>query len=183
MPSRLIDVLSLPQFIKLDLYLDMNMISVSYISDGPMMYNVHGANVGNQAYEDLWGDLTQHYLKQTDIDLLDQAAQTIKALSECDALAETNSTKMADLEESLCTNLRSVLAGEDVESMTLEDDTLSTLTYAVMRIDRLMKFKNMQAALDNDDSGKQTSAIDIVELIVDRGRLGYKDEGPVRLAF
>lgn len=111
--------------------------------------------------------------------MLDQAVQTLSALIAADELSETNDAKMTELQDTLANSLRAAVAGEDIESMSLEADALHTLTTWLARIDRLQKVHNLSDALIDTDDGKQTSAYDIIDSLVERGRMGYNDEATV----
>ncbi|PRQ73544.1 hypothetical protein AAT19DRAFT_15111 [Rhodotorula toruloides] len=152
--SRIIDILAIPRLISLDLYLDMQQIS---------------------AYESLWDDVTKQFLKHTQADVLDQATRTLAHFVAANNLSATNQTKLAELEEKLVSTLRTS-AGDDVEGATFEDDECHALTACVARIEKLSKVRNLNATLEDTDGGKVTSALDILDGIANRGRLGYKAE-------
>jgi cohesin complex subunit SA-1/2 len=86
---------------------------------------------------------------------------------------------MASLEESLASSLREAVAGKDVESSAFEEDELLALESWLARIDKLQKIRDISGSLDDTDEGKQTSAWEIIDSLVERGRLGYKDEASV----
>ncbi|BGP22583.1 cohesin complex subunit SA-1/2 [Rhodotorula toruloides] len=152
--SRIIDILAIPRLILLDLYLDMQQIS---------------------AYESLWDDVRKQFLKHTQADVLDQATTTLAHFVAAKNLSATNQTKLAELEETLVSTLRT-MAGEDVEGATFADDECHALTACVARIEKISKMRNLNATLDDTDGGKVTSALDILDGIANRGRLGYKAE-------
>lgn len=111
--------------------------------------------------------------------MLDQAVQTITKLNASTTLGNTNTSKMTELEETLSNSLRQAVAGKDVESSAFEEDELLALQFWLARIDKLLKVTNLCTSLDDTDEGKQTSAWEIVDSLVERGRLGYKDEATV----
>lgn len=135
-----------------------------------------------QAYEALWDDVTKQFLKHTQADVLDQATTTLAHFVAANNLSATNQTKLAELEEKLVSTLRTS-AGDDVESATFEDDECHALTACVARIEKLSKVRNLNATLEDTDGGKVTSALDILDGIANRGRLGYKAEARVRAAL
>ncbi|SGZ15754.1 BQ5605_C029g10698 [Microbotryum silenes-dioicae] len=153
--ARIIDILAIPRLLLLDVYLDLRMVT---------------------AYEGLWDAVTTQFFKHSDSDVLDQATQTIMYLRKASSLANTNTEKMAGLEEKLVSTLREVVAGKDLESDGFEEDELHAVTACFARFDRLYKVVDLSEALQNDDKGKQNSVMEIVESVVERGRLGYKDE-------
>ncbi|GAA6060152.1 hypothetical protein JCM10212_001449 [Sporobolomyces blumeae] len=154
--SRMLDVLSVPRLIQLD----------------------HYHNFGT-AYEKLWDDVKKQFLQHTNTDVLDQAVRTIVHMLGAADLAQTNQAKFSELEEDLVTTLRQAVTDKDVESATFEKDELSSLTAVVARLDKLSKVKNLGNSLDDTDGGQQTSVWEIVDSIVNRGRLGYREEGPM----
>ena len=133
-----------------------------------------------QAYEGLWDDVTKQFLKHTDPNVLDQAVQTITKLNASTTLGNSNQTKMAELEDTLASSLRQAVVGKDVESSAFEEDELLALQSWLARIEKLLKVTNLCDSLDETEEGKQTSAWEIVDSLVERGRLGYKDEASVK---
>ncbi|GAA5920161.1 hypothetical protein JCM6882_006360 [Rhodosporidiobolus microsporus] len=153
--GRMVDVLSIPRLVNLDLYLDMRLVS---------------------AYESLWDDVTKQFLKHTSSAVLDQAALTLVHFISISNLSATNNTKLAELEEALIAALRTSTTGRDVESASFEDDEVLALTACVARIEKLAKVRNLSNALEDTDGGKETSAADLLDAVVNRGRLGYQEE-------
>ncbi|GAA5919670.1 hypothetical protein JCM1841_005220 [Sporobolomyces salmonicolor] len=154
-PARMIDILSIPRLVRLDMYLDLRMLT---------------------AYETLWDDVTKQFLMHTDPDVLDQAVRTIIHFLSATNLSNTNQTKSTELEETLVSALHHAVADKDIESSTFEEDELHTLTASVARVDKLSRVRNLAMSLNDNDGGKQTSAWEILDSLVNRGRLGYKEE-------
>ncbi|GAA5843847.1 hypothetical protein JCM9279_000166 [Rhodotorula babjevae] len=152
--SRIIDILSLPRLISLELYLEGQQIS---------------------AYEALWDDVTKQLHKHTQPDLLDQAVRTLVAFLAAKDLSATNQTKLGELEETTIGALRTA-AGDDVESASFSEDELHTLTSCVARLAKLSAVYNISLAMEDTDDGKAASVLDILDGIFNRGRLGYKEE-------
>lgn len=132
-----------------------------------------------QAYESLWDDVSKQFLKHTSSDVLDQAVQTIAFLLSSKTLGNTNTTKLAELEESLVSSLREAVAGKDIESSAFEEDEVLILTSWVARIDKLNRALDLSDSLNETDDAKQSSSWEIIDSLVERGRLGYKDEALV----
>lgn len=179
-PARMADILAIPRLISLDLYLDMQKISVR---SQPLSRSTHrrtNKESPTQAYEALWDDVTKQLKKGTDSDVLDQAARTLVVFLATTNLSATNQAKVADLERELVVALRTA-AGEDVENASFEEDDLAALTASVARIEHLYRVKSLNEALDERDGTAVTSAVELVDGIVARGRRGYKEEEPVRL--
>ncbi|KAK4699710.1 cohesin complex subunit SA-1/2, partial [Phenoliferia sp. Uapishka_3] len=153
-PSRVVDLLAIPTLISLELYLDMRLIS---------------------SYEALWDDITKQLNKHANVQVIDQAVRTIQVLNEGSTLGNTNAAKMAELEETLVSSLREAVSGKDVESAAFEEDELLALGSCVLRICRLYAVHDLSNTLDDTEDGK-SSAWEIIDSLVERGRLGYKDE-------
>lgn len=118
-------------------------------------------------------------LKHTDSDVLDQAVRTIAHFLGSADLSTENQLKMPELEEALLAALRQCVDDKDIESATFEEDEVHNLAACVARLDRLSRVKNI-SSLEDNDGGKQTSVWEILDSIVNRGRLGYKEEAEVR---
>ncbi|GAA6013136.1 hypothetical protein JCM11491_005192 [Sporobolomyces phaffii] len=151
-PARMVDILAVPRLIQLDLYHDHS-----------------------SAYETLWDDVKKQFLKHTDSDVLDQAVRTISHFLGAADLSAENQTKLPELEDALLAALRQCVDDKDIESATFEEDEIHNLTACIARIDKLSRVKDI-ASLEDNDGGKQTSVWEILDSIVNRGRLGYKEE-------
>lgn len=123
--------------------------------------------------------MTKQLLKHTDVDVTDQAIKTIGFLLESTVLGNTNDAKIVSLEDTLISSLRTTVAGKDIEVSAFEEDELSTLSALVARIFKLFTIRDISNALDDNEGEKQTSAWEIIDSLVERGRLGYKEEGAV----
>lgn len=108
--------------------------------------------------------------------MIDQAVKTIRFFLASFTLGNTNSVKIAELEDRLVSSLRKAVDGKDVESSAFEEDELLALKGWVARIEKLYSVKDISTTLDDTDDGKHSSAWEIVDSLVERGRLGYKDE-------
>ena len=124
--------------------------------------------------------MTKQFTKHSDVRVIDQAVQTIATLTAAKTLGQTNTTKLVELEDTLVSALRECVEGKDVESAAFDEDELLALTSAVLRIGRLYAAHDLSKAVHDAEDGK-TRAWDIVDSLVERGRLGYKDEIAVRL--
>jgi cohesin complex subunit SA-1/2 len=93
------------------------------------------------------------------------------------SLTNTNSTKILELEDELATQLRDAVAGrEEIEVATFSEDEVLALGGTCARICVLAGSRDMCAWMEEDEGGKQSSAWDILSALVERGRLGYKEE-------
>ncbi|KAH9974267.1 hypothetical protein BGW80DRAFT_1436857 [Lactifluus volemus] len=144
--ARIAVVLSIPLLMNLDLYLEMRMTA---------------------AYASLWDDIAKQFTSHSSPVVLSHAVAAIRHLMDATSLSNTNSTKILEIEDQLATSLRDAVAGRDeleIASFT-EDEVL--LLGAICA--RLLCWRE-------DEGGKQSSAWDIVFALLDRGRLGYKEE-------
>ncbi len=105
----------------------------------------------------------------------------IRYFMDATSLSNANSTKILELEDELSTQLHDFVAGrEDIETTTFSEDEVLSLSAWCMRLSVLAGARNMTAWIEEDEGGKQSSAWDIVSALVERGRLGYKEEETVR---
>ncbi|KAL8292902.1 hypothetical protein RQP46_000596 [Phenoliferia psychrophenolica] len=153
-PTRVVDLLAIPTLISLDLYLELRMVT---------------------AHEGLWDDVTKQFNKHADVRVIDQAVQTISTMNAAKTLGQTNTAKMGELEDTLVSALRECVSGKDVESAAFEEDELLVLTSAVLRISRLYASYDLSKSINDAEDGK-SRAWDVIDSLVERGRLGYKDE-------
>ena len=93
--------------------------------------------------------------------------------------AHTDSTKILELEDELSAQLRNLIAGREdiyIETTTFSEDEVLALSVWCMRLSVLAGTRNMTTWIEEDEGRKQSSAWDIVSALVERGRLGYKEE-------
>jgi cohesin complex subunit SA-1/2 len=97
------------------------------------------------------------------------------------SLSNTNSTKILEIEDQLATSLRDAVAGRDeLEIASFTEDEVLLLGAICARLSMLAGARDMSSWMEEDENGKQSSAWDIVFALLDRGRLGYKEEETVR---
>lgn len=93
------------------------------------------------------------------------------------SLAKTNSEKITEMEDELSASLRDVIGGrEEIDLATFTEDEILTLTSLSARISILASSRDMCGWIEEDEGGNQSSAWDILNALVDRGRLGHEDE-------
>lgn len=116
--------------------------------------------------------------------VLAHAMTAIRYFMEATSLSNSNSTKILELEDELSTQLRDTIAGRDeIEVASFSEDEVLALSAWCTRLAVLAGTRNMTAWTEEDEGGKQSSAWDIVNALVERGRLGYKEEEMVRASF
>ncbi|KAG5641552.1 hypothetical protein DXG03_004787 [Asterophora parasitica] len=153
---RITDVLSIPVLMNLDLYLEMRMIT---------------------SYASLWDDVTKQFLSHSSLNVLAHAMAAIRHFMDATSLSNSNSTKILELEDELSTALRDAVAGRDeIEVASFSEDETISLAALCTRLAVLFGSRNMTAWMEEDEGGKQSSAWDIINALVERGRLGYKEE-------
>ncbi|KZO94707.1 hypothetical protein CALVIDRAFT_198341 [Calocera viscosa TUFC12733] len=155
--GRIADLLMIPRLLDLDLYVEMR---------------------ETNAYDQLWDDVSQQFQKQTDPTVLHNSVGTITYLLTSGAsLVNINSRKMSELEDELFASLREAVAGRDeLELANFEEDEIHALSAVATRLAYLFATRDLTAAMEEDEGGKQSSAWDILCALAERGRLGYKDE-------
>jgi cohesin complex subunit SA-1/2 len=100
------------------------------------------------------------------------------------SLSNANKEKMQELEDELATSLRDLIAGRDeLDMITFTEDEVTNLTAICSRLCVLGGHQDITRWADEDEGGKQSSIWSIVSALVERGRLGYKDEEMASHAF
>ncbi|KIL63611.1 hypothetical protein M378DRAFT_107004 [Amanita muscaria Koide BX008] len=153
---RIAEVLLLPTLMNLDLYLEMRMIT---------------------SYASLWDDISKQFLSHSSLTVLSRAVSAIWYLLDATSLSNTNTTKMAELEEELSSTLHDAVGGrEEIEVATFTEDEIITLGAICSRLAVLFGNRDMTQWMEEDEGGKQSNAWDIVSALSERGRLGYREE-------
>ncbi|KDR77313.1 hypothetical protein GALMADRAFT_267467 [Galerina marginata CBS 339.88] len=154
--NRIAEVLVIPTLMNLDLYLEMRMIT---------------------AYTGLWDDVIKQFMSHSSAKVLSHAMTAIRYFMDATSLTNSNSTKILELEDELSTQLRDTIAGRDeIEVASFSEDEVLALSAWCTRLAILSGTRNMSSWIEEDEGGKQSSAWDIINALVERGRLGYKEE-------
>ena len=169
-------LLMIPSQMNLSLYLDMRMISVSLLSP------ISGHIADEQAYDSLWDDIIKQFLQHTDPTVLTSAIQAINELTLNTSLANNNTAKLNELSELLFTSLRDAINGQDVSSMSIDDEEVASIEAILLRLTLLAKSRDITEVME-DDEGGQSSGWEIVCAFAERGELPYKDEAKVSPNF
>lgn len=142
------------------------------------------AYISTKAYNGLWDDIIKQFMSHTSVTVLSHAITAIRYLIDATSLSNANSTKILELEDELARALRDTVGGRDeIEVATLAEDEVLALGAHCSRIGVLFGVRNLTAWMEEDESGKQSCAWDIVSAVVERGRLGYKEEEGVSCFF
>lgn len=113
--------------------------------------------------------------------MLTHAVAVLNHFMEATSLSNTNSAKILELEDELSSSLRDTVAGRDeIEVASFTEDEVLALGAICARLSVLAGTRDMTAWIEEDEGGKQSSAWDIISALVERGRLGYKEEEMVR---
>jgi cohesin complex subunit SA-1/2 len=131
-----------------------------------------------QAYDSLWDDIIKQFLQHTDQTVLTSAIQAINELTLNTSLANNNTAKLNELTESLFTSLRDAINGQDVSSMSIDDEEVITIQAILFRLTLLGKSRDITEVME-DEEGGQSSGWEIVCAFAERGELPYKDEAKV----
>ncbi|TRM66853.1 hypothetical protein BD626DRAFT_627323 [Schizophyllum amplum] len=154
--NRVAEVLLLPTFMNLDLYLDMRMVP---------------------AYSTLWDEVNKLFLSQSSTAVLVNAVKVVSALMDATSLTNTNSAKILELEDELSTSLRDIIAGrDDIEVAVFSEDEVLALTSICTRLAILSGCRDLSGWIEENEGGKQSSAWDILMALSERGRMGNKEE-------
>ena len=96
------------------------------------------------------------------------------------SLSNTNGTKILELDDELASSLRDAVAGrEEIEVASFTEDEVLSLGAISARIASLSGTRDMTSWMEEDEGGKQSNAWDIMMALVERGRLGYREEEQV----
>lgn len=152
--NRIVGVLAIPEHMNLAVYLEAQKTA---------------------AYQTLWDDVTKQFLQHTDQAVLTAAMQAINTLNANESMATINTQKLGELEEALFTSLRDVVNGEDVPSMSIDEDQVTAIEAILLRISLLARSRDISAAME-DEEGGQSAGWTIVSAFAGRGGLGYREE-------
>ncbi|KAJ6612818.1 hypothetical protein B0H10DRAFT_2051218 [Mycena sp. CBHHK59/15] len=154
--NRIANLLMIPKLMNLDLYLEMRMLT---------------------GYASFWDDITKQFLSHSSPSVLGAAVGAIMHLMAATSLSNANSTKILELEDELSSALRDAVAGrEEIEIAGFNEDEVIALGALCARLSVLAGCRDMTGWMEEDEGGKQSSAWDIACALVERGRLGYKEE-------
>jgi hypothetical protein len=113
-----------------------------------------------------------------------QAVTAIQHLMSTTSLSNTNNKKMTELEDELATALRDALTSKnEIEVATFTEDEAITLSAICYRVATLTAMRDMTGWTENEERGGQTNIWDIMFALMERGRMGYKEEAFVSRIF
>ncbi|KAG6913621.1 hypothetical protein DXG01_005518 [Tephrocybe rancida] len=128
-------------------------------------------------YASLWDDVTKQLLLHSSLNVLTHAMAAICHFMDATSLSNTNSTKILELEGELSTSLHDAVAGRDeIEVTAFSEDEVLSLSGLCSRLVVLFGSRNITGWIEEDEGGKQSSAWDILNALIERGRFGYKAE-------
>ncbi|KAJ3814593.1 hypothetical protein F5876DRAFT_62181 [Lentinula aff. lateritia] len=171
---RIVDVLTLPTLMNLEVYLEMR---------------------ETNAYLSLWTDISKQFLTHTSSYVITTAAQTIIShLLANTTLSHVNSEQILGLEDELASSLRDAVAGpvlsptgngessssrfnRDIEICHLTEDEVSALTSVIFRLRTLAGHRDLSSWMEDNEGGKHSSAWDILCAVSERARLSVGGEG------
>lgn len=161
----------------LDMYLEMRMITVSYFR---YRFSTIFDMTLFQAYSSLWDDVTKQFTSHSSLTVLRHAVDAICYFMAATSLSNTNGTKILELDDELASSLRDAVAGrEEIEVASFTEDEVLSLGAISARIASLSGTRDMTSWMEEDEGGKQSNAWDIIMALVERGRLGYREEEQV----
>jgi cohesin complex subunit SA-1/2 len=104
---------------------------------------------------------------------------TIRHLLETEALANSNATKVGELEDALFGALHDLIGDRTVATAVFEEDEIPTLEAACKRIGLLLSFRPAVAAMEETE-GETATGWSLLLDLANRGSLGYQEEATVR---
>lgn len=116
-------------------------------------------------------------MRHTDPAVLSASIQAINHLSANLSMAAANTAKLTELTEGLFATLRDAIDGEEVFSMSMDEDKLAQVEAILLRVLLLEKSRDLVEVMENED--QQSSGWDIVCAFAERGDVGYKEEAKV----
>jgi cohesin complex subunit SA-1/2 len=131
----------------------------------------------------LWDDVRKQLFQHSDPILLEHAMEAIQSLLGTTTLANTNTTKMNELEDSLADSIREAIGDRDVESAAFEADEIRSLEGWLLRLALVIGTRNLKRIMEDTGGQEHRSLWGILECIAERGRLGYREEEKVRVQF
>lgn len=192
--KRIIDVLTLPTLMNLEVYLEMRETNVSSWRLDTYVFLI----VILQAYTSLWSDVAKQFLTHTSSYVIIAATKTIIShLLANTAMSNVNSAQILELEDELANSLRDAVAGpplpssdpmnpssapiaRDIEICHLTEDEILTLTAVITRLRSLVQRRDLTGWMEESEGGKHSSVFDIISAISERARLSVGGEGEVR---
>ncbi|KAG8849420.1 hypothetical protein FRC20_002314 [Serendipita sp. 405] len=161
--ARISKVLAIPPLMNIGMYLELRMIN---------------------AYEALWDDVSKQFLTHSSPNVIRRAVSSIRHMLLTASLRNINKKKFAELEEELASSLRRLVGTgraslKSLETANLNNDRLHTLSTTIYRSAAILSVKDMSAWLEDDDGGKALRILDITTSVIERAKLGHKNEDHV----
>lgn len=137
-----------------------------------------------KAYEILWDDLSKQILTQSSPAVLNSAFSTMSYMLSSVLLSNTNAAKLLELDDELAGSLRGAVAEHaELDTATFSAEEIDNLTAITTRLAGMAERRDMTVWMEDDGGEKHSSAWDIISALMERGRLGRKEEETVRLAY
>ncbi|TIA69903.1 hypothetical protein E3P91_03380 [Wallemia ichthyophaga] len=153
-PSRIADLLSLPRYMQLTLYLDMRMES---------------------EFESLYNEICQQLQKHSLPSVLEAATDSIFALNDAGVFVHISERNLNALVYNLTLALKTLVAGQEIEDVDIDQESVSRLESALLRLVYVVTRSNISDTL-NESSAESANACQIVQALASRGALGYEIE-------
>ena len=135
------------------------------------------------AYESLWDDVTKQFMHYSFPLVVRRAVATIKHMLDTHSLANANAKKILELEEELGTALRDTIATRDIETAVLREEEAKRIEGVALRVACLSSTRDMMTWMEDDEGGKQSRALDIFLVLLERAKLGRESEDKVRISW
>lgn len=128
----------------------------------------------------LWDEVSTQFTRHSETHLLNRGADALGALhisaKKHTNLAETVSSKLAGLQETLVNAVREPLKGKEVATSALGEDLIFSLTVSLQRLADLASVVDCSEPLEDTEGGTASSGWEIAREVALRGHLGYQGE-------
>lgn len=95
-------------------------------------------------------------------------------------LSNTNRTKLLELDEELASQLQEAVSGHsELDTATFSTEEIETLTGLTTRLARMAERRDLTDWVEDTDGGKKSNAWEMLSALMERGRLGRKEEETV----
>ncbi|WFD32942.1 cohesin complex subunit [Malassezia sp. CBS 17886] len=152
---RIADLLTVPQYMDLDVYQESRNLS---------------------AFESLWEDMCTHFLRHIEPALLLNAARTMQRLASATIAAGTSESKLLALQESVLASLQDTLHQRSIETAVFSENDVHNLQASLARLHALLKVMDASSILDAAPHPSAPQQWEPVMALARRGRLAYDQE-------
>ncbi|KAI8577651.1 hypothetical protein K450DRAFT_251103 [Umbelopsis ramanniana AG] len=147
-------ILILPQLISLSAYTDLRM---------------------PKAYEQLLEDVKKMFVRHTTSQVHLNAALAIKRLTSFESMASATEASLNEFRDELAILFKRTFAEKDLQATKFSENDIHTFTIALSRYQRIIEVMDITDMFEENFS-KDTLNIQVVLLLLERGKLGHPEE-------